>query len=80
MTCAHDVEKGRSTFEEIAAGEPLTQEMLQPVLALHDEWKEAEAAFQQALRDVALRNGRNVKSIAAVVHHARKGHRLTRPI
>jgi len=53
-TCARDVEAGRSKFEEVAAGEPVTEESIQSVLALHCAWKEAEAAFQQGVKEKPL--------------------------
>jgi len=75
-TCARDVEAGRSKFEEVAAGEPVTEESIQSVLALHCAWKEAEAAFQQGVKDLSRRSGRSVKAIAHLIQHARAGHRL----
>ena len=77
-TCARDVEAGRSKFEEVAAGEPVTEESIQSVLALHCAWKEAEAAFQQGVKELSRRSGRSVKAIAHLIQHARAGHRLAR--
>src|SRR5690242_8931970 len=58
-TCARDIEEGRSTFEEVASGQPVTEDSIQTVLALHRAWKEAEAAFHQGVKDLSRSSGRS---------------------
>lgn len=77
-TCACDIEKGRSTFEAVAAGEPVTDESIRTVLELHRAGKEAEAAYKQGLEDLSRRTGRSLRAVAHLVQHARAGHRLGR--
>lgn len=78
LTCAHKIEKGSLTFEQVVKGEQLTAEIVRPLAALRDAFKKAEAAYYEVVRDLARRTGRSAKSVTHVLHSVRKG-RLNRP-
>lgn len=68
-TCARDIEEGRGTFEEIAAGRPVDADRL---LALYDAWKQAEEAYKAALEEECKRSGQNRMSVGHAAEKARK--------
>jgi hypothetical protein len=74
-TCAHDIEEGRLTFEQVAAGDPVN-DWLPTLIKAHDLWKEAEASYREAVEVVARHCGRSPKAIVHVLQHTRKGHRI----
>lgn len=76
VTAAHDIKRGLLTFDKVVTGKPATPEIMRPVLAAHETLKNAEALFDEAVAYAAGLCGRSPKSIRAMAHHARRGHRL----
>jgi hypothetical protein len=69
FTCARDIEKGRSTFEEVANGRPVDANRL---LVLQEAWKAAEVVYKTALEEECKRSGQKRMSVGHAVERARK--------